>query len=331
MYSHRPLWRRTPPAIFPVTLGVLSLGLGWRSAADVLPVAHEIGDLFLGAGMAYFLYFLLFYLRKLAARPGVLLDDMTTAPARAGIAAMAMAMMLLAAALLPFGISAPEVWWIGVIMQIAASAIVLHALWVEPAEARHFSSFQYLTFVGPVVGPIAGIPLGYIWQSVLLTLAALIPFVIITIGYGISLLKTRPVPRFRPSLTILLAPNCLFAISFGMLEWDWAYTVFYWIANATAFGLILLIPWMIKGGWTPIWAAFTFPIAAFLNLQVLALHKGAGLPRRDRRLGRLGHRHAGYYRHRVALEHGVGHRRVGREIRGGEGVKFAHLSRNPNV
>jgi len=29
---------------------------------------------------------------------------------------------------------------------------------------------------------------------------------------------------------------------------------------------------------TPIWAAFTFPIAAFLNLQVLALTKGGGLP-----------------------------------------------------
>ena len=279
MYSHRPLWRRTPPAIFPVTLGVLSLGLGWRAAADVLPVAHEIGDLFLGAGMAYYLYFLLFYIRKFVARPGVLFEDMVTARARAGVAAMGMAMMLLAAALLPFGISAPEVWWAGVVMQVAASAIVLHALWVEPPEERHFSTFQYLTFVGPLVGPIAGVPLGYIWESQFMTFAALVPYAIITAGLALKLLHRQgPPDKLRPSVAIFLAPNCLFAMSFGLLGYEWGYFLFYWIANAVAFGLILLIPWMVKGGWTPIWASFTFPIAAFLNLQVFALHMGASLP-----------------------------------------------------
>lgn len=278
MHSHRPLWRRTPPAIFPICLGVLSLGLGWRAASYVVPVPHEIGDIFLGAGMAYFLYFLLFYLRKLAARPAVLFEDMTSPPARAGIAAMAMSMMLLAAALLPFGVSVPQVWWAGVVMQIAASAIVLHALWVEPPKARHFSTFQYLTFVGPVVGPIAGIPLGYVWQSLWLTLAALVPFVIITIGYGRKIRLVRPAFPLRPTLAIFLAPNCLFAMSFGMLGYELAYTLFYWAATATALVLLLLVPWMSKGGWTPVWASFTFPIAAFLNLQVLAMNKGAGLP-----------------------------------------------------
>ncbi|HGG04431.1 MAG TPA: hypothetical protein ENK28_03145 [Aliiroseovarius sp.] len=278
MYSHRPLWRRTPPAIFPICLGVLGLGLGWRGAAEILPVASEIGDLFLGAGMAYYLYFLLFYLRKLAARPSALFDDMTTPPARAGIAAMGMSMMLLAAALLPFGISVPEVWWAGVIMQIAASAIVLHAFWVEPPERRHFSTFQYLTFVGPVVGPFAGIPLGYVWESVWLTIAALIPYIIITIGVAIKLMRKEiPVP-LRPSLAIFVAPNCLFATSFGMLDFQLGYEVFYWIANISALVLLLRAPWMIKGGWSPVWASFTFPIAAFLNMQVLALHKGGGLP-----------------------------------------------------
>lgn len=279
MYSHRPLWRRTPPAVFPVCLGVLGLGLGWRGASEVLPVAEEIGDLFLGAGMAYFLYFLLFYLRKLLARPGALIEDLQTPPARAGIAAAGMAMMLLALALLPFGISAPEFWWAGVIMQIGASAIVLHAFWVEPPEARHLSTFQYLTFVGPVVGPFAGIPLGYVWESWALTVAALVPYLIITVGLGLKFARgILPPQNLRPSVAIFLAPNCLFATSFGLLDFHPGYVLFYWIACATAFGLLLLGPWMMRGGWTPVWASFTFPIAAFLNLQVLALHKGGGLP-----------------------------------------------------
>ena len=174
MLLDSPLWRQTPPAAFPVCLGFMSLALGWRNAADVMPwISEDIGNLLLAASTGYFIWFLAFYVCKLIARPAVLMEDMRTAPARAGIAAMAMAMMVLAAALLPFGVSVPLVWWNGVVMQIVASAIVLRALWHEPAEKRQFSTFQYLTFVGPVVGPIAGVPLGYVWQSTLLVMAAL--------------------------------------------------------------------------------------------------------------------------------------------------------------
>ncbi len=270
------MWRRTPPAIFPVCLGLLGLGIGWRSASEVLPVAHEIGDILLGIALAYFLYFLAFYLRKLAARPAVLLEDMTSPPARAGVAAAAMSMMLLAAALLPLGVSVPQVWWTGVILQIGASAVVCHAIWRDPPESRQFTPFQYLTFVGPVIGPIAGIPLGYVNESILLTLAALVAYLIITAGYGRRLLHSRPPVHMRPSLFIFLAPNCLFAISFGLLGFDSAFFVFYWVANASALALLLLVPWLIKGGWSPVWASFTFPAAAFVHVQILAVAKGAG-------------------------------------------------------
>lgn len=52
--------------------------------------------------------------------------------------------------------------------------------------------------------------------------------------------------------------------------------MFYWIASVTALVMVALAPWLTKGGWSPAWAAFTFPAAAFLNLQVLAVAKGAG-------------------------------------------------------
>ncbi len=231
----------------------------------------------LGLATAYFLFFFITYLRKVLARPLVLFEDMKLPPARAGIAAAAMSMMLLAAAFLPFGIYVPQVWWAGVMLQIAASAIVCYAIWHEPPEQRIFTPYQYLTFVGPVVGPVAGIPLGYVRESIWLTFAALAAYLIITVGYGRQLRQSLPPVGLRPALAIFLAPNCLFALSFGMLEMDWLFIVFYWVANVVAAGLVLLIPWMCKGGWTPVWSAFTFPAAAFLNLQVLAVAKGAGI------------------------------------------------------
>lgn len=278
MNPQRPLWRSTPPAIFPVCLGFLALGLGWRSASDVVPVSHEIGDIILGVGSAFFVYYTAFYAIKIMSSPKVLLADMVSAPGRAGIAAGAMSMMMLAAALLPLGLAVPQIWWTGVIMQIGASGLGCLAILREPPEQRGFSPFQYLTFVGPVVGPIAGIELGYIWQSMALTLAALLAYVVITIGYARRLFRQRPPQAMRPKLMIILAPICLFAISFGLLGVDWMFWIFYVASCIAALVLIPMLPWMMKGGWTPVWAAFTFPLAAFLNLQVMAVAKGGGMP-----------------------------------------------------
>ncbi len=271
MVKQPPLWRSTPPSIFPICLALLGLGLGWRKASAFLPIAPEIGNALLGLASAYYLYFLLSYLRKLMARPMVLFEDVATPPARAGISALAMSMMLFAAVLLPFGPIAAYVWWAGVIAQTGASALGMYAIWRDPPGVRQFSTFQYLTFVGPVVGPIAGIPLGYANASMAYTLLALVAYVIITGGLIRQLLRARPPVQLRPSMAIFLAPVCLFASSFGLLGIDWAFVGFYWLSVGIAACLIVLAPWMTKGGWSPLWASFTFPIAAFLQVQVLAL------------------------------------------------------------
>lgn len=277
MLLDTPLWRQTPPAVFPVCLGFMGLALGWTGLVDIIPwVSEDLSHLLLASSTGYFVWFVGFYLAKVIARPAVLFEDMRTPPARAGIAAMAMSMMLLAAALLPFGLSVPLVWWTGVVMQIIASALVLHAVWKDPPEKRHFTPFQYLTFVGPVIGPIAGVPLGYVWQSQVLIWAALVAFVIVTIGIFVTI-KNDPLPKhLRPAVMIFLAPVSLFALGFGTLGNETAFTIFFWAGNAVFIKLLTLVPWMVRGGYTPVWAAFTFPIAAWLNVQVMAVQRGFG-------------------------------------------------------
>ena len=278
MILDTPLWRQTPPAAFPVCLGFISLGLAWRGSVDLIPwVDEDLSNLLLAAATGYFLWFVLFYFAKIIARPAVIFEDMRTPPARAGIAAMAMAMMLIAAALLPFGLSVPLVWWTGVVMQIFASAIMLHAIWKDPPEKRHFTTFQYLTFVGPVVGPIAGVPLGYVWESKVLIFAALAAYVVITIGI-IIFLKRDPIPKpLRASVMIFLAPICLFALGFGTLNFEVFFMFFWIVSDVVLIALLFWLPWMMRGGYTPAWAAFTFPLAAWFDVQVMALAKGYGL------------------------------------------------------
>ena len=57
-------------------------------------------------------------------RPLVLLEDTQGAPARAGVSTIAMAMLLLATALLPFGQIALVVWWVAG-LSIASLAIAM--------------------------------------------------------------------------------------------------------------------------------------------------------------------------------------------------------------
>lgn len=263
--------------IFAVCLGFIGLGLAWRGAAESQPIPHEIGDMILGFSTAFYLYFLALYVAKIVARPAVLFEDMRLPPARGGIATLAMSALLLAAALQPFNIPVRQIWWAGVILQIAATVIFLHAFWKEPAPQHSFTPFMYVTFVGPVVGPIAGIPLGYVWESVVLVIMALIPFVVITIGYTLKLVRSRPIPPLRPALAIYLAPVGLFAMGFGLLGVEWAFWLFYYWSWAIALILLGLGLWLTEGGWTPIWGAFTFPIATFANVQVMAIGMGASV------------------------------------------------------
>ena len=232
MLTKQHLWRRTPPAIFPVTLGFMSLSLAWRNSSEVLPISHEIGDLMLGVSTAYFLFFAVSFVLKVLARPSVVLEDLKIPPARAGVAAFPMSIMLLAAALLPLGVQVPQVWWTGVAFYYVATGLVAWSIITGPPEARVFSPFQYLAFVGPIVGPVAGIPLGYVTESFILAMAAMIPYIAITLGWSIRLLKVRPPVPLRPSLVIVIAPTSLFALAFGALGIDWAYTLFYWMAMA---------------------------------------------------------------------------------------------------
>lgn len=276
MLLKTPLWKRTPPAIFPVTLGYMGLSLAWRNAAAVMPVPDYIGGILLGLSTAFFLYYLAFYMAKLIGRPGVLMEDLRLPPLRAGIAAIPMSLMLLAAALVPFGISARQVWWVGVVLQYATIFAVIVAILRDPPEKRAFSSFLYLVFVGPIVGPIAGIKLGYVTESYWLSMMALAAFVVIFIGVSRQLLKALPQQPLRPAIAIVLSPLSLFALAYGQLDMMVWFAVFYWLSWACFFLLVALLPWMTKGGWTPMWGALTFPFAAFANMQVLAVAKGYG-------------------------------------------------------
>jgi len=116
------LWRRMPPAIFPPLLGLVGLTLALRLAGDVYGFGRLISHCVLCVALVFYCIAAMAYGAKFIKRPGVILQDLQGLPGRAGLAAMSLAGMLLAAALAPY---VPVLAFCVLLVSFAGHAILL--------------------------------------------------------------------------------------------------------------------------------------------------------------------------------------------------------------
>ena len=261
------LWRRTPPAIFPPTLGLLGLGLGWRQGVGEFGLPPGLADAFLGGVTLLALFALLSYLVKLMRRPGAGLEDLRILPGRAGLAAAVLCLYLLAAVIGPF--SAPQarpILIIGIAAHLLLTVAVVRALASGPAEQRRVNPVWHLLFSGWVVAAlVAGqlaLPMlatGLFWLALLAAVA------IWTLSLQQFSRETVPAP-LRPLLAIHLAPAALLGTVAAGLGGEAIAQVFALLSALMLAVLVVRGPWLLAGGFSPLWGALTFPLAASATL-----------------------------------------------------------------
>ncbi|MDF0599427.1 tellurium resistance protein [Psychromarinibacter sp. C21-152] len=263
-------WRRTPPAVFPPLMGLFGLALAWRRASEAFDRLGWVSDLLLGAVTLLFLGALAAYAAKAMRRPGAVIEDLRVLPGRLGLAALSMSVMLLAAGLVPFAPGAARVVLVcGLGLHGMLAALVIYVLVASPPEGRMVTPAWHLTFVGFIVAPLAAVPLGLpgvAWAAFYGTLpvAALI-FAVSAVQFA-----TRPPPApLRPLLAIHLAPMALFGTA-GVLLGLTGVALAFCAGAAVLF--VALVVWNVPlraAGFSPLWGAFTFPLAAFAGLLLL--------------------------------------------------------------
>ena len=265
------LFRRTPPAIFPPILGLFGLGIAWRRGQGTFGLPDAPVEGYLGAVTLLFLFALLAYGAKVIRRPRVLTEDFRVLPGRAGLAALTMCLMLLAAVLVPY---AP-----GVAAWLLAGGVVLHAFVAlaalrlylgGPDEARQVTPVMHLTFVGFIVAPIAAVPLGMTLVANALLWYCLAAAVLIW-GAGLRplLAGTAPAP-LRPLQAIHLAPAALTGTAAHLLGHQALGNMLALAAAALFLVLVARARWLTEAGFSGFWSAFTFPLAAFAGVLFLA-------------------------------------------------------------
>lgn len=263
------LFARTPPAVFPVVLGLLGLGLALRKAlavsglADLSLVAGGV-EAALGALLAFWAFATLALLAKIIRRPAVVPEDLRVLPGRSGMAAASMSGMAAAAVLVPY---APDVALVVAVLALLAhgglALLLIRGLLNAPAEQRGVTPAWHLSFVGFIVAAIPALALGQVALAQLLLWLCLPVAALIWGSSLVQLIARIPPAPLRPLLAIHLAPAALFATVATGLEQPLLAQSFAAFGAVILLALIAAARWVTVAGFSVLWGAFTFPLAAY--------------------------------------------------------------------
>ncbi|OYU17009.1 MAG: tellurium resistance protein [Rhodobacteraceae bacterium PARR1] len=249
---------RTPPAVFPVILGLLGLGLALKRTLGTLGLDAGIADAALGAFTALWGFAVFAYAAKMLRRASVVMDDLRVLPGRTGLAALSMGGMLVAAELTAFSLTAAKAVLIGSLaLHLVQAVLLVIVLRGSPPEGRMVTPWTPLALV-------------------LLALTIPVALVIWAIS-AVQLIRRIPPAPLRPMLVIHLAPASLFA-SVAALAGQGALAQGF---AALAFILLLLLlmsaRWITVSGFSVLWGSFTFPLAACASALILTGWTVAGV------------------------------------------------------
>ncbi|WP_343115518.1 tellurium resistance protein [Ostreiculturibacter nitratireducens] len=263
------LWRRTPPAVFPPIMGLFGLGLAWRRGVNSFGLPDGIAEAILGAVTALYLFCLLAYLAKFLRRPAVLVEDLRVLPGRAGVGAMVLCLYLVAAVALPYGPGlARSLLWVAVVVHAAMLVVLIRVFATGPAEQRRVTPVWHLNFVGFILAGLTAPAVGetaLAWAVLWVT-----GFIAVLIwAIGARQLRTAPPPApLRPLLSIHLAPAAMLGVVALGVGFENVAQIFAVIAAVMLALLIIGLRWITAAGFSPLWGAFTFPLAATSSLWI---------------------------------------------------------------
>jgi tellurite resistance protein len=265
------LFRRTPPAIFPPILGLLGLGIAWRRGLGAFGIPEAPVEGYLGAVSLLFLFALVAYGAKVLFRPRVLTEDFRTLPGRAGLAALTMSLMMLAAVLVPY---APRfaAWLLagGVVLHALVALSALRLYLGGPEEARQVTPVMHLTFVGLINAPLAAVPLGMRLVAEGILWYALAAAVIVWVAGLRPLLSGNAPAPLRPLQAIHLAAASLLGTAAHLLGYAPLGNALALFSALLFVFLVVRARWLTVAGFSGFWSAFTFPIAAFAGVLFLS-------------------------------------------------------------
>lgn len=272
-------FHRVPPAIFPAVLGLLGLVAAWRQAERHMGFPAEPVDVIFGMVTLLFVACAVSYAAKFILRPRVVMEDAATLPGRTGLAALALC-LIVQAALLGGRFDALALICLG----LGSVGLFLLVAWVLPKRLRGtdtagpITAAMHLIFVGFILIPTAAVPIGLMMPAMPWLIGYCLIAALVITGLTIHpLLFATGAPPLRPLHAIQIAPPAFLATGAILIEQPALATAMLFWAGAVAVLLLLRLRWLIEGGFSGFWSAFTFPVTALAGAFLMGYGaSGAG-------------------------------------------------------
>lgn len=264
---HRPkLFASTPPAIFPPILGLLALVLALRQAAVVLGVGAGLAEVLAGAVLALWLWAVVAIKAKALRRLSVLTEDMRPLPGRAGLAAATMSGMAAGAVVAPYAPGlALLLLWASLLAHLVMLGLLVASLLGQPPEARAVNPTLHLSVVGFIVAAPALARLGWTGSAAAIFWPSLVAAALIWGASALDMARQVPPAPLRPLLAIHVAPAAVLSSAAMALGMPGLASALAALAVLMTVALVAFGRWIVPAGFSPMWGAFTFPLAALAN------------------------------------------------------------------
>lgn len=263
--------RHLPLPLLAVPMGLGGLGMAWRKAAAAGAPAWS-GEALMALAVLSWLLVLALHAARALAHPAAALEDWRH-PFRAGfLAAATVGGMVAAAAFIPWAPGLARALLLAAVAAHLALGVAILARVLRGEGQREMLGPPLLfPLVGNIVAPLVAAPLGMpVLAWMLLGLggalwAMFMPLLLWRMIEGPGL-----PPPLRPALAILLAPPAVGALAVAALvgvgPGVWA---LYGLAGFVLALLLVTLPAILAGGFSPAVWAFTFPLANFAAVTLL--------------------------------------------------------------
>jgi tellurite resistance protein len=275
---------RIPAAFFGMPLGILALGIAWRSAADIWPVPQQIASGLIWLGSALWLLLFLTYIAKWIWQRSAAQTEFGH-PVQCCFIGLAGVV----ASLVSIGLAAQaprlafSVFVLGAAWTLVFALYRTGRLWMGDRKPEETTPVLYLpTVAGSFVAASAASLFGFRELAQLAFGAGLFGWFAIESVVIHRLYTAAPMqPALRPTLGIQFAPPAVAAVAYVNVGGGTPDLVAHaLIGYAILQGLILLrmSPWLRAAGATPAWWAFSFGAAALPTAAIkLVAHGDHGL------------------------------------------------------
>jgi tellurite resistance protein len=272
--------KRVPASFFGMPLGLVALGLAWRSAASIWPVPKLIAEILIWSGSALWAVLFIVYLGKWLLRRTDAQEELQH-PIQCCFIGLAGVVGLLVSIGLSteFPTLAVATLCLGFVWTLVFAVYRTGRLWMGERSPESTTAVLYLpTVAGMLVAASAATALGYRDWGQLAFGAGMfswlaIESVLLHRLYTASALA----PALRPTLGIQMAPPAVAAVAYlnisaGGVDLFAHALIGYAILQALI--VIRLFPWLRAAGLTPAWWSFSFAAAALPTAAMKMIAKG---------------------------------------------------------